>query len=131
MHLCIEAENGTKKETPSRASGTKVKKETTTKDTKVKKETGATASPVKGGRGKKKEEEREVWKWWEEEPHPEGVKWLTLEHRVCLFTCLLVCQFVYLSVYLYVCLLVVLLDLCNISPLGEKMFPNLGGGTTA
>ncbi len=38
-------------------------------------------SPVKGGR-KKKEEEREVWKWWEEEPHPEGVKWLKLEHKV-------------------------------------------------
>ena len=39
-------------------------------------------SPTKGGR-KKKEEEKEVWKWWEEEPHPEGVKWLTLEHKVC------------------------------------------------
>ena len=31
-------------------------------------------------KGKKKEEEKEVWKWWEEEPHPDGVKWLTLEH---------------------------------------------------
>lgn len=40
-------------------------------------------SPVKGGR-KKKEEEKEVWKWWEETPHPKGVKWLTLEHNVCL-----------------------------------------------
>lgn len=25
---------------------------------------------------------KEVWKWWEEAPHPEGVKWLTLEHKV-------------------------------------------------
>jgi len=22
-----------------------------------------------------------VWKWWEEEPHPDGVKWLKLEHK--------------------------------------------------
>ena len=36
-------------------------------------------SPVKGG--KKKKEEEPVWKWWEEEPHPPGVKWLTLEHK--------------------------------------------------
>ena len=36
-------------------------------------------SPVKGGR-KKKEDEPPVWKWWEEEPHPDGIKWLTLEH---------------------------------------------------
>ena len=104
IYLCIEAENVTKKQTPTRASGTKVKKETTTKGTKVKKETGATASPVKGGRGKKKEEEREVWKWWEEEPHPEGVKWVTLEHKVCLFVylfvCLSTCLSIYMSVYL-------------------------------
>ena len=39
---------------------------------------------MKGGGGrKKKEEEKEVWKWWEETPHPEGVKWLTLGHKVC------------------------------------------------
>ena len=37
-------------------------------------------SPAKAGR-KKKEEETEVWKWWEEEPHPKGIKWLTLEHK--------------------------------------------------
>ncbi len=36
--------------------------------------------PAKGGR-KKKEEPVEVWKWWEEEPHPDGIKWLTLEHK--------------------------------------------------
>jgi len=23
----------------------------------------------------------EVWRWWEETPHPEGVKWKTLEHN--------------------------------------------------
>ncbi|PIK62638.1 putative DNA topoisomerase 1 [Apostichopus japonicus] len=30
---------------------------------------------------KKKEEATEVWKWWEEEPLPEGVKWKFLEHK--------------------------------------------------
>merc|ERR1712080_56286 len=30
---------------------------------------------------KKKEEEEEVWRWWDEEPNPEGVKWKTLEHN--------------------------------------------------
>ncbi|XP_022094493.1 DNA topoisomerase I, mitochondrial-like [Acanthaster planci] len=30
---------------------------------------------------KKEEEAAEVWKWWEEEPHPEGVKWIFLEHK--------------------------------------------------
>merc|ERR1711973_927335 len=29
---------------------------------------------------KKKEEEEEVWRWWDEEPNPEGVKWKTLQH---------------------------------------------------
>ena len=34
-------------------------------------------------KGKKKpKEEEEVWKWWEEKPHPEGIKWVTLEHNV-------------------------------------------------
>lgn len=47
---------------------------------------GAGGSPAKaggggGGRRKKKEEEKEVWKWWEESPHPQGVKWVTLEHK--------------------------------------------------
>ena len=32
---------------------------------------------------KKEEEKGEVWKWWEEERLPEGVKWRTLEHSVC------------------------------------------------
>lgn len=25
--------------------------------------------------------ESEVWKWWEEEPHPDGVKWMTMVHQ--------------------------------------------------
>ena len=37
-------------------------------------------SHTKGGR-KKKEEEEEVFKWWEKEPHPDGIKWMTLEHK--------------------------------------------------
>ena len=32
-----------------------------------------------------KKEEAPVWKWWEEEPLPEGVKWRTLEHKGVLF----------------------------------------------
>jgi DNA topoisomerase-1 len=39
------------------------------------------ASPQKGGGRKKKEEPQEVWKWWLEDKHPEGVKWVTLEHK--------------------------------------------------
>ena len=34
---------------------------------------------------KKKEEERVVRKWWEEEKLPEGIKWKTLEHKVCTY----------------------------------------------
>ena len=30
---------------------------------------------------KKAEEEKEVWKWWEEGPRQDGVKWTTLEHK--------------------------------------------------
>ncbi|XP_005990473.2 DNA topoisomerase I, like [Latimeria chalumnae] len=36
------------------------------------------------GEGKKKKmkkEEEEKWKWWEEERHPEGIKWKFLEHK--------------------------------------------------
>ena len=39
-------------------------------------------SPQKGGGRRKKEETQEVWKWWLEDKHPEGVKWVTLEHKV-------------------------------------------------
>eukprot|EP00057_Strongylocentrotus_purpuratus_P019907 XP_011674381.1 PREDICTED: DNA topoisomerase I, mitochondrial-like isoform X1 [Strongylocentrotus purpuratus] len=44
----------------------------------VKKEKG-------GGRKKKEEEKQEVWEWWKETPHPEGVKWMFLEHTGPLF----------------------------------------------
>ncbi|XP_057291421.1 DNA topoisomerase I, mitochondrial-like isoform X2 [Hydractinia symbiolongicarpus] len=40
----------------------------------IKEEKGATKKKVK-------KEEEEVWRWWEEEPHPEGIKWKTLEHK--------------------------------------------------
>ena len=39
--------------------------------------------PFKTKPKKKPKEEEEVWKWWEEKPHPEGIKWVTLEHNVC------------------------------------------------
>ncbi|XP_017115033.1 DNA topoisomerase 1 isoform X2 [Drosophila elegans] len=38
-----------------------------------------TVSPTK--RQKIKEEEEEVWRWWEEEKRADGVKWTTLEHK--------------------------------------------------
>lgn len=44
--------------------------------TKVKEEDVKKPAPKK----KKKEEEEEVWRWWDEEPNPEGVKWKTLQH---------------------------------------------------
>lgn len=52
-------------------------KKKATKESKDKKKT--TDSPAKGK--KKPKEEEEVWKWWEEKPHPEGIKWVTLEHN--------------------------------------------------
>ncbi|XP_013787313.1 DNA topoisomerase I, mitochondrial-like [Limulus polyphemus] len=51
----------------------KVKKE----DKKIKKGSTETSSSRKSG---KQKEEQEVWKWWEEEKHAEGVKWKTLQH---------------------------------------------------
>lgn len=30
---------------------------------------------------KKEEEEEDVWRWWDEEPHADGVKWKTMEHN--------------------------------------------------
>ena len=66
-------------------------------------------SPTKKGR-KKKEEEREVWKWWEEEPHPEGVKWLTLEHNVGVVTTIFG-----IEVYFYrVHTLLLLMNVCRV-----------------
>ncbi|KAG8222958.1 hypothetical protein J437_LFUL000253 [Ladona fulva] len=32
-------------------------------------------------KGKKKEENQEVWRWWEEEKRDDGVKWKYLEHK--------------------------------------------------
>lgn len=40
--------------------------------------TKQSASPTKKKKG---EEEKEVWKWWEEAPRQDGVKWTTLEHK--------------------------------------------------
>jgi len=50
---------------------TKVKKE-------IKEEDGK-ASPQK--KKVKKEEEEEVWRWWDEEPLPDGIKWRSLDHK--------------------------------------------------
>ncbi|VDO94230.1 unnamed protein product [Soboliphyme baturini] len=36
-------------------------------------------------RRKKDEDETEIWKWWEEEPREEGIKWKFLEHKGPLF----------------------------------------------
>merc|ERR1712142_1440175 len=38
------------------------------------------AKKKKDKKKRKKEEEEEVWRWWDEEPLPDGVKWRTLEH---------------------------------------------------
>ncbi|KAJ2953786.1 hypothetical protein O0L34_g1413 [Tuta absoluta] len=38
------------------------------------------ASPTKR-KGKKQEEEQEVWKWWEEKKEDDGTKWKFLEHK--------------------------------------------------
>ncbi|VDN56701.1 unnamed protein product [Dracunculus medinensis] len=43
----------------------------------VKKETVSSPSKKK----KKVEEEEEIWKWWEEDSKPDGVKWRTLVHK--------------------------------------------------
>ncbi|XP_075734477.1 DNA topoisomerase I, mitochondrial [Rhipicephalus microplus] len=61
------------------------KKASASKPKKVKVEVKAEpkmeeGSPKKKGKTKK-EEEVEVWKWWEEEKHNDGKKWHTLEHR--------------------------------------------------
>lgn len=50
---------------------------------KIKKETPTTsqASSTKRKSKAADEEEREVWRWWEEEKRADGVKWNTLEHK--------------------------------------------------
>ncbi|XP_063951436.1 DNA topoisomerase I, mitochondrial-like [Lytechinus pictus] len=57
------------------------------KDKKSKKGKGVKeeVKEKKGGRKKKEEEQQEVWEWWKETPHPEGVKWMFLEHKGPLF----------------------------------------------
>uniref|UniRef100_A0A0N5BN14 DNA topoisomerase I n=1 Tax=Strongyloides papillosus TaxID=174720 RepID=A0A0N5BN14_STREA len=57
----------------------KSKKKSKTNEVKEEKE-----SPKKRKKGKQEEEE-EVWKWWEEEKKPEGVKWNTLHHNGPMF----------------------------------------------
>ncbi|XP_075245175.1 DNA topoisomerase I, mitochondrial-like isoform X2 [Convolutriloba macropyga] len=42
---------------------------------------GGQQTPVK----RVKKEEQPVWKWWEEEPLPEGQRWRTLEHKGVVF----------------------------------------------
>ena len=64
------------------------------------------ANPAK----KKKEEERQVWEWWKEEPHPDGVKWVFLEHRVwfveenvCVCVCVCILYSLGICVVLRIC----------------------------
>ncbi|KAM9296518.1 DNA topoisomerase 1 [Gastrophryne carolinensis] len=49
------------------------------KKTKTKNKDKGQDGDVKKKRVKKEEEEK--WKWWEEERHPDGVKWKFLEHK--------------------------------------------------
>uniref|UniRef100_A0AC35TTJ7 DNA topoisomerase I n=1 Tax=Rhabditophanes sp. KR3021 TaxID=114890 RepID=A0AC35TTJ7_9BILA len=80
-------------ETPakkSKGSKRKIKEETVSEDDtpvpakkrKVKEECDS-STPKK--KPKVKKEEEEVWKWWEEEKKPEGIKWNTLYHNGPLF----------------------------------------------
>ncbi|XP_017050824.1 DNA topoisomerase 1 isoform X2 [Drosophila ficusphila] len=55
----------------------KPKKKKIKKESEIK--TEVAVSPTK--RAKVKEEEEEVWRWWEEEKREDGVKWSTLEHK--------------------------------------------------
>ncbi|XP_071508715.1 DNA topoisomerase I, mitochondrial-like [Diadema antillarum] len=74
--------------TPSKSKEKDTKKDKKpSKDKKGKKGKNSTEDKKeKGGRKKKKEEEeQEVWEWWKETPHPEGVKWMFLQHRGPLF----------------------------------------------
>ncbi|XP_066910642.1 DNA topoisomerase 1-like [Clytia hemisphaerica] len=48
---------------------------------KVKKEAKEVKKESPKKRVKKEEVKEEVWRWWEETPHPEGIKWKTLEHN--------------------------------------------------
>jgi DNA topoisomerase-1 len=73
------AKKGSAKKAPA-------KKATPAKAAKGKKGAAAatsTASPQKGKA--KKEDDGEVWKWWEEEKKDDGTKWYFLEHKGPLF----------------------------------------------
>jgi len=48
---------------------------------KVKKKKDKRSSAKGSPKKKVKKEEEEVWRWWDEEPHPDGIKWKTLEHQ--------------------------------------------------
>merc|ERR1711988_1012285 len=69
-----------------KASKKKAKANKAKKQQQVKREVPTpTQSPTKK-KGVKKEDEKEVWKWWEEkDKKPEGVKWFFLEHNGPLF----------------------------------------------
>ncbi|KAF9012361.1 hypothetical protein BDQ17DRAFT_1343749 [Cyathus striatus] len=69
-------EDASDPETPkAKKRGTKVKKE----------EDSGSTTPVKS-KGKKEEEEEEVFRWWEQDPNGDGsAKWTTLEHNGVLF----------------------------------------------
>ncbi|XP_028391729.1 DNA topoisomerase I, mitochondrial-like [Dendronephthya gigantea] len=72
-----------KKKSDAGGKDSGVKKEKPASKAKSKKGSDGPKTPEKGkeGKGKEKKEEEEVWKWWEEEKHPDGIKWLTLEHK--------------------------------------------------
>lgn len=62
-----------------------------------------------------------MWKWWEEEPHPEGVKWLTLEHNVGVVTSIFG-----IEVYFYrVHTLLLLTNVCRVMSIFIMMVWNL------
>ncbi|XP_078508283.1 DNA topoisomerase 1 [Lissotriton helveticus] len=59
----------------------KPKKKVKNKDKDKNKTKGQPSEGIDGKKKKPKKEEEEKWKWWEEERHPEGIKWKFLEHK--------------------------------------------------
>merc|ERR1712088_1243991 len=82
----FQAEQSEDDEDDFKASKKKAKANKAKKQQQVKREVPTpTQSPTKK-KGVKKEDEKEVWKWWEEkDKKPEGVKWFFLEHNGPLF----------------------------------------------
>ncbi|XP_016973494.1 DNA topoisomerase 1 isoform X2 [Drosophila rhopaloa] len=78
-----------KKESKEKKSKKRVKEEADDmyanvkpKKIKIKKEAEVKTEAVSPAKRQKiKEEEEEVWRWWEEEKRADGVKWSTLEHK--------------------------------------------------